>query len=355
MKRNPPPRISRRHGPPRRVVIVAFDAAQLLDIAGPLQTFSTTCEMFAGRGETADPRRPYDIALVSPTGGPVRTTSGLVVETQPLAAAARRPIDTLIAVGGLGVHGAVRDARLVRWFAGAAARARRVCSVCTGAFLLAEAGLLAGRRATTHWEFCAQLKESYPDIKVEADPIYVRDGRIWTSAGITAGIDLALALVEEDLGRPVALQVARHLVVFLKRPGGQAQFSEPLKAQAATIGPADQFAALHAWMADNLASDLNVDRLAAQAGMSPRHFARLYTARHGTTPAKAVEVLRVEAARRTLEETPVAIKRVAAICGFGDEERMRRSFLRRLGLSPLDYRRRFAGPVRGRGALAAAD
>jgi transcriptional regulator GlxA family with amidase domain len=333
------------------VVIVAFDAAQLLDIAGPLQTFATACEMVAGRGGTADRHwRPYDIVLVSRTGGPVRTTSGLVVETQPLSAVTRQPIDTIIAVGGRGVHAAAQDARLVPWLTRAAARARRVCSVCTGAFLLAETGLLAGRRATTHWEFCARLKERHPAIRVEADPIYIRDGRIWTSAGITAGIDLALALVEEDLGRAVALQAARHLVVFLKRPGGQAQFSEPLKAQAATTGPDGQFAALHAWMADNLAGDLSVDRLAAQAGMSPRHFARLYAARHGATPAKAVEALRVEAARRALEETPVPIKRVAATCGFGDEERMRRSFLRRLGSSPLDYRRRFAAQ-----ALEAAD
>ncbi len=340
-----------RDEPPRRVVIVAFEAAQLLDIAGPLQTFATACELAAGRGDAADQRRwPYDIALVSRAGGPVRTTSGLVVETQPFSAVARQPIDTMIAVGGRGVQVAARDARVVRWLTRAAARARRVCSVCTGAFLLAETGLLAGRRATTHWEFCARLKERHPDIRVEADPIYIRDGRIWTSAGITAGIDLALALVEDDLGRQVALRVARHLVVFLKRPGGQAQFSEPLKAQAATVGPDDQFTALHAWMAGNLAGDLSVDRLAARAGMSPRHFARLYAARHGTTPAKAVEVLRVEAARRALEETAVPIKRVAAICGFGDEERMRRSFLRRLGSNPLDYRRRFAAQ-----AIEAAD
>lgn len=331
-----------RH-PARRVVLVAFDQAQLLDIAGPLQTFATTCEIVAGRGALTDRRPvPYDLTVVSRTGGPIRTSSGLTLETVSIAAMARRPIDTLIAVGGRGVEAAARDPRLVRWLTRAAAPARRVCSVCTGAFLLAETGLLAGRRATTHWEFCAQLQARHPDIRVEADPIYVRDGRVWTSAGITAGIDLALALVEDDLGRAIALQAARHLVVFLKRPGGQAQFSEPLKAQAATPGNDDQFAALHAWMADNLARDLSVERLAAQARMSPRHFARLYAAQQGTTPAKAVETLRVEAARRTLEETPTPIKRVAAVCGFGDEERMRRSFMRRLGLSPLDYRRRFA-------------
>ncbi len=327
----------------RRVVIVAFDQAQLLDIAGPLQTFATTAELVAGRGPDVDPRRrPYDLAVVSRAGGPVRTTSGLVVETLPLAAVARRPVDTIVVAGGAGVHAACKDPRLVRWLVGAAARARRVCSVCTGAFLLAEAGVLAGRRAVTHWEFCARLQARYPDIRVEADPIYIRDGRFWTSAGITAGIDLALALVEADLGRAVALRSARHLVVFLKRPGGQAQFSEPLKAQAATIGPDGQFATLHVWMAENLASDLSVERLAARAGMSPRHFARLYAARQGTTPAKAVELLRVEAARQALEDTTAPVKRIATLCGFVDEERMRRSFLRRLGLAPRDYRRRFA-------------
>lgn len=334
-----------RH-PARRVVIVAFDQAQLLDIAGPLQTFATACEMVAGRGAVTDRRHvPYEIVVVSRTGGPIRTTSGLVLETSSIAALTHRPIDTLITVGGRGVEAAARDARLVRWLTRAATQARRACSVCTGAFLLAETGLLAGRRATTHWEFCAQLQVQHPDIRVEADPIYVHDGRMWTSAGITSGIDLALALVEDDLGRTVALQAARHLVVFLKRPGGQAQFSEPLKAQAATRDADEQFAALHAWMADNLAHDLSVEQLAAHVRMSPRHFARLYAAKQGTTPAKTVEVLRVEAARRVLEETPTPIKRVAAVCGFGDEERMRRSFVRRLGLSPLDYRRRFSARV----------
>lgn len=331
----------------RRVAIVTFERGQLLDIAGPLQTFATACELVAGRGDAADPRRiPYDLAVVSAAGGPVRTTSGLVVETLPLAALGRRPVDTVIVAGGGGVHAACGDRRLVSWLVRTAAAARRVCSVCTGAFLLAEAGLLAGRRAVTHWEFCSRLQARYPDVRVEADPIYVHDGRIWTSAGITAGIDLALALVEDDLGRDVALKVARHLVMFLKRPGGQAQFSEPLKAQAAAADTDRPFAALHAWMSENLSHDLSVERLAARAGMSPRHFARVYAAEHGTTPAKAVEVLRVEAARRALEDTSTPVKRIAAACGFGDEERMRRSFVRRLGLSPLDYRRRFADGTR---------
>lgn len=335
----------------RLVVIVGFDRAQLLDIAGPLQTFATACEMVAGRDSEHDAARvPYELAVVSSAGGPIRTTSGLVLETRPLAALAGRPIDTVIVAGGAGVHAACEDRRLLRWLVRGPATARRVCAVCTGAFLLAKTGLLAGRRATTHWEFCARLQALYPDIRVETDPIYVRDGRIWTSAGITAGIDLALALVEDDLGRPVALRTARHLVVFLKRPGGQAQFSEPLRAQSAAADADGQFAALHAWMSENLGRDLTVDRLAAWAGMSPRHFARLYATKQGTTPAKAVETLRVEAARRALEDTATPVKRIAAACGFGDEERMRRSFVRRLGLSPLEYRRRFADRTLSRAA-----
>ena len=331
-----------RHGP-RRVMIVAFDQAQLLDVAGPLQTFATTRDLVAGRGNATDPRHiPYELAVVSRTGGALRTSSGLVIETVALPDPTRRPADTIIVAGGAGVHSACDDRRLVRWLGRAAASARRVCSVCTGAFLLAETGLLAGRRVVTHWEFCDRLQARHADLRVEADPIYIRDGRFWTSAGITAGIDLALALVEQDLGRTVALNAARHLVMFLKRPGGQAQFSEPLKAQAAAVDADGQFAALHAWMADNLARDLSVERLAARAGMSPRHFARMYSTKHGTTPAKAVEVLRVEAARRALEDSLTPVKRIAAACGFGDEERMRRSFIRRLGLSPLEYRRRFA-------------
>jgi transcriptional regulator GlxA family with amidase domain len=226
--------------------------------------------------------------------------------------------------------------------------ARRVCAVCTGAFLLAEAGLLDGRRAVTHWGSCDALQQPYPRITVERDPIFLRDGKVWTSAGVTAGIDLALALVEEDLGRAMALRVARHLVVFLKRPGGQSQFSAMLESQAQGDGA---FGDLHDWMARRLADDLGVDALAARAGMSPRNFARVYAKRMGTTPAKAVERLRVDAARRALEETDASIESIADRCGFGDEERMRRSFLRSLGVPPRHYRARFtrADMARARG------
>jgi transcriptional regulator GlxA family with amidase domain len=218
-----------------------------------------------------------------------------------------------------------------------ASQARRIASVCTGAFLLAAAGVLDGRRAATHWMYCARFAQRFPTVHVEPDPIFVRDGPVWTSAGVTAGIDLALALVEEDLGRPVALAVARYLVVFMKRPGGQAQFSASLALQAAE----DRFGALHEWIKGHLADDLSLSVLAHQAGMSERSFSRHYAEAAGQTPARAIERLRVEAAQNLLLESRLPVKRIAQRCGFGSEETMRRSFLRLLGVTPQDYRSRF--------------
>jgi transcriptional regulator GlxA family with amidase domain len=227
---------------------------------------------------------------------------------------------------------------MVAWVAAQARAARRTCSVCTGAFLLAAAGLLDGRRAATHWRWTRELQARYPKVRVEAEPIYVQDGAIWSSAGVSAGIDLALALVEEDLGHAAALRVARRLVVFLRRPGSQAQFTGAPRGRA---DGAARFGELHAWAAANLDRDLRVERLAERLGMSPRNFARAYRAATGATPAKAIEALRVGAARRLLEATANPIGWVARQCGFGDDERMRRSFMRRLGVSPSDYRDRF--------------
>ncbi|HUC67654.1 MAG TPA: GlxA family transcriptional regulator [Stellaceae bacterium] len=331
----------------RRIVIVAFDQAQLLDIAGPVQVFASARDLAALRALPD----PYEIAVVSPEGGAIATSSGLPVVTLPLAALGGKPVDTVIAVGGLGSRQAQHDARLVRWIAAEARRARRICSVCTGAFLLGAAGLLDGRRVATHWWAAAELQRRYPAAKVDPDPIFLRDGKVWTSAGVTAGIDLALALVEEDLGRGMALAVARHLVVFLKRPGGQSQFSAMLRSQAADEG---RFAALHDWLAQNLSGDLRVEVLAARLGMSPRNFARLYRQRTGTTPAKTVEQLRLEAARRALEDGSAPIAAIARAAGFGDEERMRRSFLRHLGVAPQHYRQRFSRGA-DRPALARED
>jgi transcriptional regulator GlxA family with amidase domain len=228
------------------------------------------------------------------------------------------------------------------WVRQRAGAARRVVSVCTGAFLLAEAGLLDGRRAVTHWTRCKALAERYPAIQVEPDPIFVRDGPVWTSAGVTAGIDLALALVEADLGQAAALAVARHLVVFLKRPGGQAQFSAALTLQGLEGLVENRFGRLHAWIAEHLADDLSVPALAREAGMSLRSFAGHHREATGVTPAEAVERLRLEAARRVLIETSLPVKRVAARCGLGSEETMRRTFLRHLGVNPQDYRSRFS-------------
>jgi transcriptional regulator GlxA family with amidase domain len=327
------------------VVVLAFEGVQLLDVAGPVQTFATANEIVQ---QTR--RAPYRVVVVSRRGGLIRTTSGLPLSTRRLADAADTArIDTLIIPGGSGVHDALKDARILDWvrrrFTGVrrSSGVRRIASVCTGAFLLAEAGILAGRRVTTHWKSCGRLQQRYPGILVDPDPIYVRDDRIWTSAGITAGIDLSLALVQEDLGRKVAMEVARHLVVFLNRPGGQSQFSASLEAQtAAADGNApNQFAPLHGWIAEHLAGDLKVERLAEQAGMSPRTFARIYAAKVGSTPARMVEKIRIEAVRRCLEETDMPIKRIAAVCGFAQEERLRRAFARQVGTTPADYRRRF--------------
>lgn len=319
----------------RLIAVLAFENVQLLDVAGPVQAFATANALTDGKS-------PYRIVVVSRRGGAVISSAGLPLVTQPFAGAGA-PIDTLIVPGGPGIHDALANPPTLKWVRRQFSSVHRLASVCTGAFMLAEAGVLAGRRATTHWTACARLQESYPSIQVERDPIYVRDGKVWTSAGITAGIDLTLALIEEDLGRKLAMKVARHLVVFLNRPGGQSQFSVPLEAQAtAANGNAENhFEPLHGWIAENLTGDLRVERLAAQAGMSARTFARVYAAEIGTTPARMVEKIRVEAVRRLLEQTSMPIKSVASVCGFGKEERLRRAFARQVGTTPAEYRARF--------------
>ena len=319
--------------PCRQVVILAYEGVNLLDVAGPAQVFATAAAL--ARNDAAP---PYRLTLVTKSGGPTATPTGIAIVTAALAAVADRPIDTLIVAGGPGVYALRQDLELARWIAGRAAAARRTCSVCTGAFLLAAAGLLDGRRATTHWRWASALQAQYPKVRVEADPIYVQDGPIWSSAGVSAGIDLALALVEADLGHAAALEVARYLVVFLKRPGSQTQFSAALAGRGEGNG---QFGDLHAWIGANLGRDLRVERLAERMAMSPRNFARAYAAATGATPAKAVEAIRVEAARRLLEDTARSIGWVARQCGFGDDERMRRSFMRWVGVTPSDYRERF--------------
>jgi transcriptional regulator GlxA family with amidase domain len=313
----------------RRVVIVAYPDIQALDVTGPTEVFSLADR---ARDEAA-----YAIELVANHG--VTTSSGLQLVPHSSLSDCRGPIDTLVVPGGVGTRRACADQVLIEWIRQAAARSRRVTSVCTGAFLLAEAGLLQGRKATTHWGACAALARTHPLITVDPDPIFVRDGNVYTSAGVTAGIDLALALVEEDLGPQAALTVARDLVLFIRRPGGQAQFSAGLAGQAATRAGMRE---LQSWMADNLTDDLSVPALAERAFMSPRNFARVFAAQVGVTPASYVEQLRVERARNLLETTSMQLEEITGRCGFGTVETMRRAFSRQLRVSPSAYRDRFA-------------
>ncbi len=315
--------------PPRLVELLAFPQVQILDVTGPLQVFATANDI-AGAGGP-----PYAIRVVSQAGGAVASSSGVGLLAHPLPPL-DGAVDTLIVAGGPGIEVAAKDQALVDWVRGRARQARRFASVCTGAVLLATSGLLDGRRAATHWSLCPELARRFPAVRVQPDPIFVHDGPAWTSAGVTAGIDLALALVEEDLGRAVALTVARYLVVFLKRPGGQAQFSAALALQ-----DDGRFDTLHGWIGAHLSGDLSLATLADQAGMSERSFSRHYLAATGQTPARAVETLRVEAARSLLLDSQWPVKRVAQRCGFGSEETMRRSFLRLLAATPQDYRARF--------------
>jgi len=326
------PRRAGRGNAARVIEVLAYPAVQLLDVTGPLQVFATTNEQVVQAGGTP----PYVLRVVAKDSSRVAASSGLEIATERLPRGNSAP-DTLVVAGGPGVDIAASDPVLLDWLRQRVKKARRVASVCTGAFLLGASGALDGRRAVTHWSYCAELAKRFPAIRVEPDPIFVRDGSIWTSAGVTAGIDLALALVEEDLGRTTALAVARYLVVFLKRPGGQAQFSEALSLQSAE----DEFGALHQWINEHLAGDLSLSRLAREAGMSERSFSRHYAKATGLTPLRAIERLRVEAARRMLSETRLPVKRISQRCGFGSEETMRRSFLRVLATVPQDYRRRF--------------
>ena len=319
----------RADGGPRRVTVVAFPDVEVLDVTGPLEVFA----------QAADCRRAaYTTEILTSGASPIVCSAGVKLVPDGSIGDVRGRIDTLVVAGGRGVADAMRDRRLLRWLARMAPRVRRLASVCSGTFLLAEAGLLDGRRVTTHWRGCDELARRYPALTVERDPIFVRDGTVYTSAGVTAGMDLALALVEEDHGRQLALRVARQLVMFLKRPGGQSQFSAQLAVQAADREPLRD---LQAWIADHLDGDLSVPVLAAEVAMSERNFARVFTRDVGVTPARFVERARVEGARRRLEESTDGVEMVAARCGFGSAEVMRRAFLRLLGVPPSAYRGRF--------------
>lgn len=311
----------------RSVLICLFDDVQSLDVTGPLEVF-TGANVYTGADF-------YRIRTASVGGRTIRTSSGLRITPDADLLQLRAP-NTLLVPGGEGTR--TPDPELVAWVRRIGSAARRVVSVCTGAFVLAEAGLLGGRRATTHWASCDTLARRYPDVDVDPEPIFVRDGSVITSAGVTAGMDLTLALVEDDLGRDAALTIARHLVMFLRRTGNQTQFSEQLAAQLARREPIRE---VQRWVADNPSLDLSVATLARRANLSPRQFARAFTEEVGVTPGKYVDRLRLETARRLLADTADGVAEIARQCGFGTAEAMRRAFQRTVGVGPTEYRRRF--------------
>jgi transcriptional regulator GlxA family with amidase domain len=311
----------------RTVLVVLFDNVQSLDVTGPVEVFTGAS---SAHGSPA-----YRVTTASIDGTPVRTSSGLTI-TPDTDLAHAQPAHTLLVPGGPGTRQPQPD--LITWLREHGPHAQRLVSVCTGAFLLAAAGLLRGRTVTTHWERCGQLQDRYPDLRVDPEPIFVRDGNVTTSAGVTSGIDLTLALVEDDLGRDIALTVARHLVVFLRRPGNQTQFSTHLRAQTAHRRPLRD---VQQWITEHPDADLSIDMLAERANLSPRQFARAFTAETGTTPGQYVDQTRLETARRLLEDTDDGVERVARHSGYGTTEAMRRAFHRTLGVSPAEYRRRF--------------
>lgn len=310
---------------PRTIAFLIFDNFQLLDVAGPLSAFEMPI-----RGTSP---APYQLRVIARQAGPVRSSSGATLTAEAMADV--RGIDTLVVAGGAGMREAGTDPELIAYVKRQSKRVRRLCSVCSGAYLLASSGVLAGRLATTHWRRSAHFARMFPDVRLEPDRIFIRDGHIWTSGGITAGIDLALALIGEDLGEEVAKRVAQVLVVYHRRPGGQSQFS----ALADLGAGGGRFAGLLAWVRENVSQRLTVDDLADRCQMSPRTFARVFTRETGVTPAKSIERLRLEVARTRVESGEAPIEAIAEDVGFRDPERMRRAFLRAFGQPPQALRR----------------
>ncbi len=326
-----------KQNPPwsRHVVMVVYPDAHILDVAGPIEILKGT-RLFVEQDV-----EPYQVTVVSAEAGPVATTCGLTLQADKSFMSARRsrtPIDTLLIAGGHGTSDAIKSKPLLNYVRWAAARANRVVSICTGAMILAEAGFLDNRRATTHWFWCPVLAKRYPKIKVEPDALFVRDDHIWTSAGVTAGMDLSLALIEQDWGHEIALQIARYNVMYMIRPGGQAQFSAQLIAQQHEDGPMSETLD---YILNNVSDNLTVTTLAARACMSERSFARKFKESTNLTPAHYVEIARLQVARIQLEQTDDLIESIALNVGFVNPERMRRAFQRHLGISAADYRDRF--------------
>jgi len=321
----------------RNIAMVVYPGVEIIDVTGPLKAFSFASIGLKLAGLTSEP--VYSIEVLAAKPGPITASCGLQIIADKAYSDVHDGIDTLLIAGAIELDNLLCDPALQDWVRALAPRVRRLAGVCTGAFLLAESGLLDGLRVTSHWLYCDRLARDYPSISVEPDRIFVRDGFISTSGGITSGMDMALSLVEEDWGSELALSVAQHLVMFLKRPGGQSQFSAYLTSEASRPELRD----LQAWIIINLAEDLRVEILAERLFMSPRNFARFFLAETGMTPAKFVELARIDAARHYLGSTSLSIEAVANKSGFGDPERMRRAFIRQLGVNPQGYRDRFSG------------
>lgn len=325
-------------GATKTIVLLAFPGSQILDITGPYQVFVRAAEIFLRTHPHCE--APYKVLLISTTRSKsISTNCGLKLTASSVLRSVRGPIHTLLVVGGSGVEQASQDKEVIAWLRRASSRVKRLGSICTGAFLLASAGLLNGKRAATHWKWADELACRYRKVTVDPEPIFIRDGNTYTSAGVIAGMDLSLALVGEDLGSPVALEVARELVMYLRRSGGQSQFSATLALQASDR---KQIEELRSWAVDHLTEDLRVENLAVRAGMSPRNFSRIFRKSTGITPARFVERIRVEAARRRLEESDNSIEKVAHDCGLGSVQGLRRSFMRVLNVLPSEYRKSFS-------------
>ncbi|MFK8332834.1 GlxA family transcriptional regulator [Pseudomonas sp. BJa5] len=317
-----------------RIALLAFPRVQMLDIVGPADVFAEAAKQLGNP-------RAYRVEVIGTEPGLIKTSSGLRLAVDATVDTHKARLDTLLVAGGPQIDEIVGNPALQQWLQRQAGSVRRIGSVCTGAFALAAAGILRGRRVTTHWNSSARLARENPDTEVEADSIYVKDGSLYTSAGVTAGMDLALAMVEEDHGRELALRVAREMVMFFKRPGGQSQFSAHLAAQTAEKSA---ISAVQAYILAHLKDDLSVPALAARAGMSERNFARVFKLEAGSTPAEFVELARIDSARRLVEESDIPLKRLADAVGYANIDGFRRAFVRRLGVTPSDYRARFTQP-----------
>lgn len=316
--------------------MLAFPDVQVLDVMGPLEVFSRASRWLRDNGKCRDP--VYKVEIIGLTAGSFLSSSGLRLHADYGIDDAPDGIDTLMIAGGVGVAQCRGHATLQGWIRRQAEHVRRLASICTGAYLLAESGLLKGRRATTHWHYCEDFARAFPDIALEPDTIFVRDGSVYTSGGVTAGMDLALALIEEDFGRELALATARELVMFVKRPGGQAQFSAQLSVQLAEQEPLRE---LQSYIIEHPEADLSVEKLAQKVAMSPRNFARVFAVETGVTPARFVASSRIETARRLLETSADSIAEICEKSGLGTVESMRRVFIKTLGIPPGQYRERF--------------